>query len=111
MRLLLSTTLLLFSLFSLAQMNVKGRVYAQESEEDALPGVSVVVQDFLIGTVTREDGSFNIGPLEEGEYVLEFRMIGRETRYQKIVPGGESEFQIGMAIDEYQMDAFTVEAS
>ncbi|HAS36664.1 MAG TPA: TonB-dependent receptor, partial [Flavobacteriales bacterium] len=38
-------------------------------------------------------------------------MIGRETRYQKIVPGGESEFQIGMAIDEYQMDAFTVEAS
>jgi iron complex outermembrane receptor protein len=93
-----------------AQMYLRGKVVETDGQSP-LPGVSVRVQNELIGTYTRSDGSYEIGPLKEGEYFLEFKYLGMRTMYQQYVAGGENDFLIRMVSDPFQIDGITVEGS
>ncbi len=76
MRPLLCCFLLLFGAFAQAQ-SVRGTV--RSSRLEALPFVSVEVKDLRIGTLTKEDGSYEL-KLEPGSYELVFSMVGYRSQ-------------------------------
>ena len=67
------------------QIMVSGTVISDESGE-ALPGVTVVIEGTLIGTVTDSDGAYSID-LRSLEDVLVFSFVGFQTQRYTMVPG------------------------
>ena len=59
--------------------SVRGRV-VDSTNSQGLPNVSVLVEGTALGTLTRSDGSFDIGGVPSGAHVLRARRIGYAAR-------------------------------
>ncbi len=75
-----------------AQIKVSGVV--KSSEEEALPGVAVVVKGTSIGVVTDIDGKYNIS-LPSAQSTLSFSFVGMQS--QEIVVNGKSVINVTLS--------------
>lgn len=86
-RSLLLSAVLLATLFmpqlAQAQGSIQGTV-VEQATGDPLPGVNVIVTDLGLGAATASDGTYLIGDVPAGTYVLEARFIGFQTRSKDI---------------------------
>jgi TonB family protein len=83
---------------------IKGKVTSSE-DGSALPGVNVLVKGTSVGTVTDEEGYYQI-PLENLNQNLVFGFIGMKTR--EISPGHKSEIDIVLDPDYSQLSEVVV---
>ena len=76
---ILSLFILLFSTFtSMGAGSVKGRVFDAKNNE-SISYATVVISETTIGTVTDDQGNFNIGNLEPGFYKIKVSAVGFKT--------------------------------
>jgi iron complex outermembrane receptor protein len=78
MKKIIITLLMLSSFYVFAQSaregSIKGKVMNNENEP--IEGANIVLTGTQFGTATLNDGSFEIGPLSFGDYILSITMIG-----------------------------------
>ncbi len=72
-----------FVLFAQDKGGVEGVITAAETRAP-LANANVIIKDTNIGATTDSNGRFVIDNLAAGEYVLEARMIGRQTLHQTV---------------------------
>lgn len=91
---------------------VEGIITAAETHA-GLPDVNVLLKDTNIGTATELNGHFKIEHLTTGAYVLEARMIGRQTLRQpiKIEAGKTTTVKLKLATSEILMQNVVVTAT
>ena len=82
---LLVITLALLSNILLAQNQIVGIVFDNETEEP-LPGATVTISNTYIGTYSDFEGLFSIKNLKSQEYILNVSYIGYETKILNISP-------------------------
>lgn len=102
---------LFFLLFGISftgfsQTLVSGKVISQEDEQP-LPGVSVLVQNTNIGTVTDIDGNYSIN-VPEGRNTLTFSFIGYKR--QVIAVNNRTSINVSMVTDTEQLGEVVVTA-
>ncbi len=102
------TVLLCFSMFiSKAQeQTVTGTVTSSE-DNDAVPGVNVVVKGTAIGTITDMDGNYSVN-IPSNESILVFSYIGLTT--QEVLVGSRSKVDIEMIPDLHELSEIVVTA-
>ncbi len=88
---------------SLAQVSVKGTVYAKNAKE-TLPGVTILVKGTATGTTTDLDGNFSIAA-KPGDTLL-FSYIGYHT--QTVPVNGNTRLEIFMEVDNKLLDEVVV---
>ncbi|WKL48065.1 TonB-dependent receptor [Flavobacterium pectinovorum] len=82
----LSAICLLFSISTaLAQTNGKIKGTITTSEGDPAAGVNVVLKNSKYGTVTNDDGSFELNRVKPNTYSLQISLTGYETTEQEVV--------------------------
>lgn len=83
----LFTISLLFSVFcSFAQQNfgkIKGTITT--SDGDAAAGVNVILKNSKYGTVTNDDGTFELNRVRPNTYILQISLTGYETTEQEVI--------------------------
>lgn len=83
----LFTISLLFSVFcSFAQQNfgkIKGTITT--SDGDAAAGVNVILKNSKYGTVTNDDGTFELNRVRPNTYTLQISLTGYETTEQEVI--------------------------
>ncbi|HPR33451.1 MAG TPA: TonB-dependent receptor [Prolixibacteraceae bacterium] len=77
---------------ALAQHSLRGTVMTSENE--ALPGASVVVEGTLRGTVTDENGRFFLENLGKGDYVIRVSFIGYFATKQSVHLAADRDLKI-----------------
>jgi TonB-linked SusC/RagA family outer membrane protein len=92
-------TLLLFSLSARSQTSIEGTV--TDPQNDALPGVSVVVKNSTVGTITDIDGNFRLNVPEDAGAIV-FSFVGYAT--QEVDLSGQTTFNITMEEDMLELD-------
>ncbi|GAB3920596.1 SusC/RagA family TonB-linked outer membrane protein [Larkinella terrae] len=95
---------LLFSLSIYAQVQVSGKV--TDATGATLPGVSVIVKETTIGTVTNSDGIFSIPNVPNVNSTLVFSFIGYTT--QETVVGNRKSINISLAAADNQLSEVVV---
>ncbi|RYZ37626.1 MAG: SusC/RagA family TonB-linked outer membrane protein, partial [Sphingobacteriales bacterium] len=95
---------LLFSLGLYAQVQVSGKV--TDASGATLPGVSVVVKETTIGTVTNSNGIFTIPNVPSATSTLVFSFIGYAT--QETVVGNRKNIDIRLAAADNQLSEVVV---
>ena len=104
LRLLLMLYLLSISLITLAQQRtIKGKVY--DSNNETLPGVSIVAKGTTNGTITDIDGNYSI-TVSENVQSLIFSFVGFDSREISIV--GKSELNVSMTSSYQDIDEVVV---
>ncbi|ARK09245.1 SusC/RagA family TonB-linked outer membrane protein [Fibrella sp. ES10-3-2-2] len=91
-RLLSGLLLLLFSGPLLAQVTVTGKVISADDQQ-AMPGVSIVIKGTTVGTTTRADGTYALN-VPDVNRTLTFSFIGFNT--QEIVVGNRSTVDVSL---------------
>jgi TonB-dependent starch-binding outer membrane protein SusC len=84
---------MMLSFASYAQINIQGRV--TDENDQALPGVNVLVKGTSVGTVTDSDGEYKIGASEGSTLIFSF--IGYAT--QEVVVATQSNITIKLLPD------------
>jgi TonB-dependent starch-binding outer membrane protein SusC len=84
---------MMLSFVSYAQVNISGKV--TDENDQALPGVNVLLKGTSSGTVTDVDGAFKISAPENSTLILSF--IGYST--QEIAIGNQTSLSVKMAPD------------
>ena len=87
---------MLFSSMSFAQVTVTGTVLDKE-DNTPLPGVTVVIQNTVKGTITDLDGKYTLEVDSLGQ-ILEFKFVGMET-YSAPVTGASMNASLGAGVD------------
>lgn len=85
--------LLIFNsvLFGQKTYSIKGKV-TDALDKDPLIGVSILVAEAKMGTISNENGDFTINGIRKGTYQLRFSYIGHSTKFLKVtVPSEESQ--------------------
>ncbi|MDF9795930.1 TonB-linked SusC/RagA family outer membrane protein [Catalinimonas alkaloidigena] len=83
---------------------ISGRV-STEVDNDALPGVNIIVQGKGTGTVTDIDGNYSLN-IEEGDVVLVFSYIGYQTKEVNV--GNSNTINVMLIEDNAQLDEVVV---
>lgn len=88
------------SFLSQAQVygTVSGKIYAQEGE-NALAGVTVILQGTSQGAISDIDGQYLLRQVPAGEYTLQFRYLGFQTKIitgVKVEPGKITTLNVGL---------------
>lgn len=83
-----------------------------KTSKTTLPYINVVLktakdQKILAGTVTNEEGRFNIPAVPSGNYNLEITSVGYKTKFQKVFVGSLSDF-LDLNIIELEEDINTL---
>lgn len=78
MKPLVLVCLLLFSIISAAQKNEFGRVKGSVSTKDGQPAeyITVVIKNTSVGTITDDNGNFELKKIKPGSYTLIFSLSG-----------------------------------
>lgn len=101
--------LLLFLLFSSAgfgQYTVKGKV-TDESKNEPIPNVSVVIKGTRIGTVTDSEGQFSIDVPGAKPVTLVFSLVGFVSQNVNVSPGA-APLEITLKTDALNLDEVVV---
>jgi len=93
MKLFVTFILFLSIVSSYSQTNsISGKI---TSEGENLPYVNVYLKKTTIGTVTNENGFFQIEKITNGTYTIVISSVGFKSKYEKITfSGGENIVQI-----------------
>ncbi|MDX1940377.1 MAG: SusC/RagA family TonB-linked outer membrane protein, partial [Saprospiraceae bacterium] len=84
-------------------VNVEGRVYAEDSKE-ALPGVNITIKGTTNGTITDVDGYYSINVSSDATLVFSF--LGYKT--QEITVNNSRTIDVTLAIDATSLDEVVV---
>ena len=95
---------LLLNIGVYAQVEVSGKV--TDESGGALPGVSVVVKETTIGTVTNSDGTFTIADVPSAKSVLVFSFIGYAS--QETVVGNRRIININLTTSDNQLNEVVI---
>lgn len=101
---LMTLGLLLFAVSANAQRTITGKV-TSASNDDALPGVSIVAKGTTKGTITDVDGNFSL-PIPEGVKVLTVSSIGFTTL--DVAVGVSNTLDIALEEDTKQLSEVTI---
>lgn len=77
---------------------------------DGIPGANISLQGMNRGTVTNENGHFQLEGLKEGTYALVISSIGFHTMQQSVtvMPGRSTAIKLELAEAIYQLDEVTI---
>jgi iron complex outermembrane receptor protein len=75
--------LLLLPLFASAQIKIKGRISANNQQEQVI-GANVYFHELKKGAITGEDGSYEIANLPKGLFIIQVKYIGFEQIVKSI---------------------------
>ncbi|MFG4001397.1 TonB-dependent receptor domain-containing protein [Flavobacterium aquidurense] len=97
---ILVLSFIVFTIFNISAQNNSATISGQVKDKTSkitLPYVNVALksakdQKFLFGTVTAEDGRFNLAAVPSGNYILEITTIGYKIKTQKVFVGTLSDF-------------------
>lgn len=98
-----------WTLQAAAQGTIEGTV-TEQGTGDPLPGVNVAIPDLNVGAATGLDGTFQITDVPAGEYTLQARFVGFQTRQRTVeVEDGETvTVNIGLRESTMEMDEVVV---
>ena len=88
-----------------AQVSVTGTVVSEDTGEP-LSGVSVVIDGVFIGTITNQDGKYEIDLRTEND-VLVFSFVGFRTQRHTVNPG-DTVMDIRMQLDVVEMEEISI---
>lgn len=104
-------TILLFAMMSqisYAQNNITGRVY-DKTNNNALPYVSVFLPEQNKGTLTDDNGKFELTDLPKGELKIQFSYLGYKTIIKTInTNNNEKDIQVKMELSVLQCEEVVV---
>jgi iron complex outermembrane receptor protein len=85
----------------LAQIQMSGRVYDQETRE-GLPGVAVYVSDLKTGVTTDIEGNYRLNNISAGSYLMEIQLLGYKKLVRRIAISGDTvmDFRLSQAVSE-----------
>ncbi|MEN8117711.1 MAG: TonB-dependent receptor [Bacteroidota bacterium] len=86
-----------------AQTTITGKV--TDSNQEALPGVSIVVKGTTIGTVTNFNGNYTVEVPQDAE-ILVFSFIGMTT--QEIIIAGQTQINVTLEASSFGVDEVVV---
>lgn len=95
MKWFLQYVLLVFAISSSAQKNEYGSIKGVVFTSDGKPAgsVTVVIKSTKIGTITNDDGSFELSKIKTGTYVIVLSFVGFESKEISVdVKAGEERF-------------------
>lgn len=75
---LLAAMLFIFTVDSLAQCTIKGKV-SDETTGEPLPGANIVLKGTTLGTITDFDGNFTLSNIPEGNHTISVSFMGYRT--------------------------------
>lgn len=84
--------------------NIKGKVTGENGE--TLPGVSVVIKGTQRGTITNNDGNYDM-QIPDGETILIFSFIGYTTK-EVSVPAASGSMDVVLAVDNKSLEEVVV---
>src|SRR5258705_4463257 len=87
MRRFLILIFFLISISSMAQVTISGKITG--NRKDALPGISISIQNSYDGATSDSLGNFSFTTLEKGEHILSATDTGYKPFEQKINIGAE----------------------
>ena len=104
---LIGICLFFYAIDTNAQVTVSGKIIDKKGEP--LVGVNIFFKDTYDGSISGQDGTFEVSTSEEGELVLVARFIGYNTYEQELQPGHH---QINIVLKEstQSIEAVTVTA-
>ncbi|ALM08678.1 membrane protein [Sediminicola sp. YIK13] len=108
MRTLVLMSFLLLGMASFAQTTVKGKVVDQNNEP--IPGVSIVIVDKAIGTVTDFDGYFTLSTAENPPFTLSITSIGFVSATIRITQNNQT-VEVTLNEEQTQLDEVVISAS
>ena len=85
------------------QKSIQGKVTDEQGE--SLPGVTIVVKGTTLGTISKDDGSFEIEVPADAE-TLVFSFVGMQTQEVSMV--GKTNFEVIMQAEAYGLDEVLV---
>ena len=97
--------------FSLAQSTTISGNVIDESYNDPLAGVNIVVKGKVVGTISDPDGNFSLTVDQAPPLTLVFSFIGFETQEIEITNATTADLQIGMAEQSLLGQEIVVSAS
>ncbi|MEM9298781.1 MAG: TonB-dependent receptor [Bacteroidota bacterium] len=97
--------------FSLAQSTTISGNVIDESYNDPLAGVNIVVKGKVVGTISDPDGNFSLTVDQAPPLTLVFSFIGFETQEIEITNATTTDLQIGMAEQSLLGQEIVVSAS
>ncbi|MBF4516118.1 TonB-dependent receptor [Flavobacterium sp. ANB] len=115
LKIILVLTLLVMKIYNVTAQNnsvtISGLI-KDKTSKTTLPYINVVLktakdQKILAGTVTNEEGRFNIPAVPSGNYNLEITSVGYKTKFQKVFVGSLSDF-LDLNIIELEEDINTL---
>ena len=90
-----------------AQNTVSGRI--TDTNNKALSGVSIYIQDLQKGTLSNEDGTYNLSNLPKGTIRISFALVGFGTQYKTVSEiQKQNTINIQLAPSVFEMDEVIV---
>ena len=80
----------------MAQTSISGRVFSKEDRQPLIGSTVSVVKagsgELVTGTLTDEEGRFNVSSLASGEYEFIISYVGYKTEKRKVLSGSLNKF-------------------
>ena len=90
-----------------AQNTVSGRI--TDTNNKALSGVSIYIQDLQKGTLSNEDGTYNLTNLPKGTVVISYALVGYGTQLKTVITNQkQTNVSLQLAPSIFQMDEVIV---
>jgi len=93
--------------------SLKGTIY-NKTKNKGMPDVQVVIKKLGLGTITNENGLFEIKNIPVGEYMVETKMIGFASQKKekvKVVAGINTVLEFSLESDDLTVEEITVSAT
>lgn len=109
MRRFLLTLILMTGSWAMAQTKISGKVYNTNNEP--LPGASIVIDGTNIGTLSNSKGEFTLGNLKNENYLLKVSFIGYKSYSSNVSLTKDLLLEIKLQKDEVMTDEVFVYAT
>ncbi|VAW26225.1 hypothetical protein MNBD_BACTEROID07-1566, partial [hydrothermal vent metagenome] len=79
--------LIFFSVFLLLKVNAQNSITGRITDagtHEALPGVNIIINDLSIGTVSDNNGYYQINNIPNGRFFITFSFVGYEDQTKKV---------------------------
>ena len=86
-----------------AQGTIEGTV-TEQGTNDPLPGVNIAIPSLNVGAATSLDGTYEISDVAAGEYTIQARFVGFQTREKTVVVEDGETVTIDFALRESTME-------
>jgi iron complex outermembrane receptor protein len=98
--------LLLFTLTVQAQNELSGTIVNKENTP--LEAVSVYIPDLKTGTVTNKEGKYILKNIPQGNWLVEFSLIGHRSHAEKLTIKGATHLNYSLVATSYELNEVVV---